>query len=87
MKNLRPEEENLIKNITNLFRLEKDTKGIKDKILRDIKNLSEEYFKPLILNNFLSNNYIEIRSYLKDINDLKNSESCKIQLTIRINFF
>ena len=48
MKNLRPEEENLIKNITNLFRLEKDTKGIKDKILRDIKNLSEEYFKPLI---------------------------------------
>ena len=62
MKNLRPEEENLIKNTTNLFRLEKDTKGIKDKILRDIKNLSEEYFKPLILNNFLSNNYIEYKS-------------------------
>ena len=62
MKNLRPEEENLIKNITNLFRLEKDTKGIKDKILRDFKNLSEEYFKPLILNNFLSNNYIEYKS-------------------------
>ena len=39
MKNLRPEEENIIKNVRNLFRLEKETKGIKDKILRNIKNL------------------------------------------------
>ena len=27
MKNLRPEEENIMKNIRNLFRLEKETKG------------------------------------------------------------
>ena len=39
MKNLRPEEEIIIKNVRNLFRLEKETKGIKDKILRNIKNL------------------------------------------------
>ena len=39
MKTLRPEEANIIKNIRNLFRLEKETKGIKDRILRDIKNL------------------------------------------------
>ena len=38
MKNLRPEEENIIKNIRNLFRLEKETKAINDRILRDIKN-------------------------------------------------
>ena len=37
MKNLGPEKENIIKNIRNLFRLEKETKGIKDKRLRDIK--------------------------------------------------
>ena len=41
MKNLRPEEENIIKNTRNLFTLENETKGIKDEILRDIKNLSE----------------------------------------------
>ena len=41
MKNLRPEDENIIKDIRNLFRLEKETKAIKDRILRDIKNLLE----------------------------------------------
>ena len=62
MKNLRPEEENIIKNTRNLFRLEKETKGIKDKILRDIKNLFGEYYKPVRVNNFSSNNYIEYKS-------------------------
>ena len=38
MTNVRPEEEN-IKNIRKLFRLKKGAKGIKDRILRDIKNL------------------------------------------------
>ena len=37
MKNLRPEEENIIKNIGNLFRLEKETKGIKIKYLQILK--------------------------------------------------
>ena len=41
MKNLRPEDENIIKDKRNLFRLEKETKAIKDRILRDIKNLLE----------------------------------------------
>ena len=31
-----------IKDIRNLFRLEKETKPIKDRILRDIKNLLED---------------------------------------------
>ena len=35
------------------------TKGIKDEILRDIKSLFEEYYKPVRVNNFWSNNYIE----------------------------
>ena len=62
MKNLRPEEENIIKNIGNLFRLEKETKGIKDKILTDLKNLFEEYHKPVRVNNFWSSSYIKYKS-------------------------
>ena len=41
MENPRPEEENIIKDIRNLFRLKKETKAIKDRILWDIKNLFE----------------------------------------------
>ena len=97
--------------IRNIFRLEKETKAIKDRILRDIKNLSEHeeeenYYKPIRKGNFCSNNYIEyesngdrnktllveeflnkIRPPLKDIiNNLKNSDTWKIQLTIANNF-
>ena len=84
MENQRPEEENIIKDIRdlfrlkkinftvikgirNLFRLEKETKAIKDRILRDIKNLFEldkeveNYYKPVRVNNFWSNNYILIK--------------------------
>ena len=52
MKNLRPEKDKIIKNIRNLFRLEKETKRIKDVILIDIKNLFDEYYKPVRANNF-----------------------------------
>ena len=60
--------------------------AIKDKIIRDIKNLfeqKEDYYKPVRVVNFCSNNYIEhesngdrnktlpieeyLRPYLKDI--------------------
>ena len=41
MENPSPEEENIIKDIRNLFRLKKETKAIKDRILWDIKNLFE----------------------------------------------
>ena len=37
MKIPRPEKEEIIKDIRNLFRLEKETKRIKDRILTDIK--------------------------------------------------
>ena len=49
----------------NSFRLEKETKAIKDRILKDIKNLFDHedyYYKPVIVNNFWSNNYIEYKS-------------------------
>ena len=109
MENPRSEEEKIIKDIRNLFRLKKEAEGIKDTKLRNIKNLSEceKEEEPVIVNNFWSNNYIEyksngdrskilsveeflnkIRPYLKDIiNDLKKSDTWKIQLTITINFF
>ena len=87
MKNLRSEEEKIIKNIRNLFRLEKklndtaikhirnlfklkkEIKGIKYIVLKDIMNLlehkeeeEENYDKPVKVNNFWSNNYIEYKS-------------------------
>ena len=40
MESLIFEEENIIKDIRNLLRQEKETKAIKYRILRDIKNLS-----------------------------------------------
>ena len=94
-----------IKDIRTLFRLEKETKAIKDRILRDINNLFEcedekNYQKPVRVINFWSNNYIECESnggknktlsveeyhnkitpYLKDINNLKKSDTWKIQLS------
>ena len=66
MENSRPEEEKIIKDIRNLFRIEKETKTVKGRILRDIKNLfeyeEENYYKPVGVNNFGSNNYIECES-------------------------
>ena len=58
----KPWRKNTIKNIRNLFRLETETEVIKDEILRDIKNVFDEYYKPVRANNFWSNNYIEYTS-------------------------
>ena len=44
MKNSRSEEEKIIKDIRNLFRLKKEVEGVKDIKLRNIKN-SFEYEK------------------------------------------
>ena len=64
MESLSLEEENIIKDIENLFTLKKETKTIKDRILRYTKNLfehkvEENYYKPVRVRNFWSNNYIE----------------------------
>ena len=66
-----------------------------------MKTKEENYYKPVRVNNFWSNNYIDndksrilsvekyldkIRLYLRDIiNDLKQSDIWKIQLTITVN--
>ena len=56
-----------IKDIRNLFSLEKENKASKDRILRDIRNpfeneQEENYYKPIRVSNFWSNNYIEYES-------------------------
>ena len=56
-----------IKVIRNLFRQKKEIKTIKNRILRDIKNLfeheeEENHHKPVRINNFWSNNYIEYKN-------------------------
>ena len=85
--------------------MKKENEAIKDRIIRDIKNLfeqeKEDYYKQVRVANFWSRNYIKyesnggrnktlsikeylnkIKQYLKDIiNDLKNFDSWKIQLT------
>ena len=56
------------KDIRNIFGLEKEIKAIKDRILRDIKNICENekeevnYNKPTRVNILGSNNYIEYES-------------------------
>ena len=80
MESLSLEEENIIKDIRNLFRLKKNkitlqlkikeikAKAIKDRILRYINNFfehekeEENYYKPVRVSNFWSNNYIEYES-------------------------
>ena len=39
MNNQRHEEEKIIKDIRNLFRLENEINGIEDRILADVKNV------------------------------------------------
>ena len=100
-----------MKDIRILSRLEKEINPIKDRILRDVKNLfkhqeEEIYDKPVREGNFWSNIYIEyesksdknktlsvgeylnkIRPYLNHIrNNLKKSDTWKIQLKIANNF-
>ena len=58
---------NEIKDLKNLFRIEKEAKAIKDRILRDIKNPfgheeEENYYKPVRVISFWSNNYVEYES-------------------------
>ena len=53
------------KDIRNLFKVEKETKEIKDGILIDLFEHEKEeknYYKHISVNNFWSNNYIEYKS-------------------------
>ena len=65
MESLSLEEKNIIKDIRNLFNLEKETQTIKERILRYIKVLfqyqEEDCYKPVVVNNFWGNNCIEYR--------------------------
>ena len=104
-------DDTAIKDIRKLLRLKKENKVIKDKLLRGIRNLFEHgeeknYYEPVTVSIFLSNNYIEyksksdrkktlsvqeypdkIRPYLKHIiNNLKKSNTWKIQLIIASHF-
>ena len=57
----------ILRDIKNVFRLEKENKAIKDIILRNIRNLfenkeEENFYKSERVSSFLSNNYIEWES-------------------------
>ena len=60
-------KDRIIRDIRNLFRLEKDIKAIKYRIIRNIRNLfeyeEEEYYYKLVrVSNFWSKHYIEYKS-------------------------
>ena len=59
-------DENIIKSIRNLFKIEKENEEIKNRINRDIRRLFEQqekdYYKPIKVGNFWNNNYIEYES-------------------------
>ena len=68
MKNPRSEEEKIIKDGRKPFRLKKKIKGVKDIVLKNIKDLfeykkeEENYYQPVKVNNFITNYYIEYKS-------------------------
>ena len=64
------EEDNIIKNVRNLFKLKKEIETSKHRIIRDNRNLFEkedDYYKPIRVGNIWENNYIEYASN-SDIN-------------------
>ena len=99
-------KDRIIRDDRNPFRLDKEIKAIKWRILRDIRNLfeheeeEENYHKRVRCNNSIEHKsngdrktqsveeYLhKIGQYLKDIIDnIKQSDTWKIQLTIAINF-
>ena len=54
-------EDNIINNIRSLFKLKIGYTAIKDRIIGDIRNIfvQEDYYKPVRVGKFWSNNYIE----------------------------
>ena len=50
------------KDIRNIFRLKKENEETKVRVIRNTRNLfehEEDYYKPVRVGNFWSNNYIE----------------------------
>ena len=64
-KNFKKTENKIIKDVRNLFRLKKN-EATKHKIINDIRNLfeheEEDYYKPIQIEIFWSNNFIEYES-------------------------
>ena len=83
-------KDRIIRDIRNLFRLEKEIKAIKYRIIRNIRNLfeyeeEENYYKLVRVSNFWSKGdrktlsaeeYLnKIRPYFKDIENIKKYDT------------
>ena len=55
-----------VKDIRNLFKLKKESKAIKNRVIIDIRNFfdheDENYYKPVKIDNFWSRNHIDYES-------------------------
>ena len=69
-----------VKDIRDLFRTKNENKKIKDIVIRSIKNLfeykkeEENFYKPVRVNNFWNNDYIEYESNGNKNNNLSLDE-------------
>ena len=53
-------DDTTVKDKRNIFRLKKENEAIKNRIIRNLLQYEEEdYYKPVRVSNFWSNNYIE----------------------------
>ena len=72
-------DDTTVKDIRNLYGLKKENKAIKNRIIRDFRNLfehqEEDYYKPVRVGDFWSNNYIEYESK-GDRNKTLSVEEC-----------
>ena len=60
-------KDNITKNIRHPFRVKKGNKTIKNRIIRNIKTISEQekhYYKPVRVSSFGNNNYIKMKVML-----------------------
>ena len=64
-------EENVIKDIRNLFKLKKENEATKDRVIKDIRNLfeheEEDYYQPVRARNFWRNSYIKYKVMVIEI--------------------
>ena len=83
-------ENGVIKDIRNLFRLRKENEANKNIVIKDIRNLFEyeeeqNYYKPLRVGNFWSNNYIEYQSSNDRIKTISVEECLRIRSYLKNN--
>lgn len=73
-------EDNIIKYARNHFKLKKENEAIKDRIIRDIRNVFEQekdYHKPVRVGAFFRNNYVNYKGNRNKTRPYQSKNSLK----------